>query len=1066
MHWIERVASSRAQSGRRPALGLTACLGAVILLLAGARGAFAAGVVTDCTQPGPGPGTLLSALKDGGLIAFACSGTIPIPEQIGINYDTVLDATGYHVELQGDGDNRLFDVGIPDSQGTVKFEIRHLVLTNGNGGDSGGGAITNYGDTTIIQSAVLSNTARYGGAIDHRKGTLLIVNSILAGNSATGIDDGGGGAIDQFNNDNAQTIIVHSALVGNVAPNVDGRDGLWLERGTAKLINSILDRNGAAGKTSANCVVERAPGAIQQPTLEIIGANLSSDGSCPGLAPVDPKLGPLGRYRSLTPTYALPPDSPAIDAVAPGLCSAGVDQRGLVRPLDGNLDGEARCDAGPYEYGTRFLVRAANTNGLAGYWRMDGSNGGAIVDSSGNGRTATIAGEATFTTTHPVLHFDAPYALQLSGVGQYAEVPGAMAPAGATGLTLAAWVRLESSDTDQTILGNAAAWPAGPGYYLGISQGQLTGAVWDTTGTPYMIAAGTVPTSTWAHVAFTWQVNGTMATYVNGRQVNLPQATGANPIAVSPAPLRMGAAPWDPAQNTLRGVLDEVRIYEQVLTADQIVALAGGRGCVSGGGAWTDAMPDLQCALVETAPGGEVWIAAGRYTPTGSSVRTATFRIGEGLSIYGGFEGTETAVTQRDVHAHHTVLSGDIDFNDQVDADGVLWRAEAIAGTNAYHVVTLAGGQMGITLDGVTITGGRADGPTGANCDMDCGGGIWVEGDRVVLRNLELLGNHANSKGGGLYQVSGVTSLVDGLFGGNQANHGGALYTELGELTLVNVALSGNRAGAEGGGLYLASGTPRLTNLSAGGNLAGNRGGALYIDAGGPVIANSVFGNNTAPTGPQVHVNGGAGASIDHTLVQDGCPAGAACSSLLSGDPLFAMTTTVPATRTALLLQPASPAIDMGDNNATLGSALPGGTIASIAEDLAGRPRVLAARMPGPIIDLGAYEAANQPPVFTSSPLTSTTATATYSYTFSVIDPNQPEVTNLPVTVKQAPEWLKLVTPAAGVFQLIGTPVREQAGDWPVVIEVTDPLGATTRQEFVVTVLKRIDLYYLPLVRR
>jgi hypothetical protein len=65
----------------------------------------------------------------------------------------------------------------------------------------------------------------------------------------------------------------------------------------------------------------------------------------------DPLLQPLALNGGNTQTRALAPGSPAIDAG--GDCPPpGVDQRGFVRPVDGNGDTVATCDIGAYEVGS------------------------------------------------------------------------------------------------------------------------------------------------------------------------------------------------------------------------------------------------------------------------------------------------------------------------------------------------------------------------------------------------------------------------------------------------------------------------------------------------------------------------------------------------------------------------------------------------------------------------------------------------------------------------------------------------------------------------------------------
>src|SRR5205823_2750157 len=59
--------------------------------------------------------------------------------------------------------------------------------------------------------------------------------------------------------------------------------------------------------------------------------------------------GPLAAYGGPTQTMAILPGSQAIDAADNGTCAA-TDQRGVMRPKDGDGNGSAICDMGAFEY--------------------------------------------------------------------------------------------------------------------------------------------------------------------------------------------------------------------------------------------------------------------------------------------------------------------------------------------------------------------------------------------------------------------------------------------------------------------------------------------------------------------------------------------------------------------------------------------------------------------------------------------------------------------------------------------------------------------------------------------
>lgn len=67
----------------------------------------------------------------------------------------------------------------------------------------------------------------------------------------------------------------------------------------------------------------------------------------------DPVLDALQNNGGLTDTMALLAGSSAVDAGDSTICSGvqvnNLDQRGTARPIDGDADGNADCDAGAYE---------------------------------------------------------------------------------------------------------------------------------------------------------------------------------------------------------------------------------------------------------------------------------------------------------------------------------------------------------------------------------------------------------------------------------------------------------------------------------------------------------------------------------------------------------------------------------------------------------------------------------------------------------------------------------------------------------------------------------------------
>ena len=287
--------------------------------------------------------------------------------------------------------------------------------------------------------------------------------------------------------------------------------------------------------------------------------------------------------------------------------------------------------------------------------------------------------------------------------------------------------------------------------------------------------------------------------------------------------------------------------------------VAGGN---ESGDSWANAIPELRDALDWAAnewdgsnPPLQIWVAAGLYTPiepadTGNVLtaeRQATFRLVDGVEIYGGFAGFEPSgfnLAERNFAANLTILSGDIDGNDTT-TDGVVTDTDNINGNNSYQVVTGSGTNETAILDGVTITGGRADGSFPSNS----GGGMYNNGSSPTLANVFFSGNLANGRGGGMINTnSSEPTLTNVSFSGNSADSGGGMSNSSSSPTLANVTFSDNTAG-NGGGMHNNGSSPTLASVNFIGNSASGGGGMANIFDSNPVLKNVMFSDNSAASG-------------------------------------------------------------------------------------------------------------------------------------------------------------------------------------------------------------------------
>ena len=274
------------------------------------------------------------------------------------------------------------------------------------------------------------------------------------------------------------------------------------------------------------------------------------------------------------------------------------------------------------------------------------------------------------------------------------------------------------------------------------------------------------------------------------------------------------------------------------------------------GTSWDTAYKTLSDGLSNVISGDEIWVADGTYYPTTGTDRTASLTLVSGVVVYGGFNGTETALAQRDYTSNITILSGDIGGTSDTKTD------------NSYHVLV---GADNATIDGFTVTGGYADADESDPGNRKGGGMInyiGVTGVSPTLNNMIFDDNYAE-EGGAIYTYGGgsndftvVVNISDSTFKNNSAKRGGAILARVaGNTAITNSTFISNYAEWRGGAINIDYGTtttadtwtPTIQTTTFDSNVSNGHGGAVYIDDWAsqvgytsPLFDNCIFTNNSA----------------------------------------------------------------------------------------------------------------------------------------------------------------------------------------------------------------------------
>ncbi|MEP0369274.1 MAG: LamG-like jellyroll fold domain-containing protein [Cyclobacteriaceae bacterium] len=281
-------------------------------------------------------------------------------------------------------------------------------------------------------------------------------------------------------------------------------------------------------------------------------------------------------------------------------------------------------------------------------------------------------------------------------------------------------------------------------------------------------AGGTIADGQWHHVVLTmsaWSrstLNGNFPNvshrlYVDNvmKQLTTVEIStgGGTGRTVDAVPLSVGNIQDLSAAANYTDEIDDIRFYSSKLTDEEVATIYAQRTSKAkihvksdaagnnDGSSWTDAFTDLKTATEHaTAAGDEIWVAQGTYKPDASD-RTAFFTLKNGVKLYGGFDGTETEVNERDWINNPTILSGDLSDND----DQVVTYTNTLRNDNSYRIVYVEGSD--VVIDGVTITSGQANNT--ANNEYNRGAAIYKNSSasNLTIRNTTLSKNVSNREG-------------------------------------------------------------------------------------------------------------------------------------------------------------------------------------------------------------------------------------------------------------------------------------------------------------------------------
>ncbi|MBQ0155716.1 MAG: DUF1565 domain-containing protein, partial [Bacteroidales bacterium] len=216
------------------------------------------------------------------------------------------------------------------------------------------------------------------------------------------------------------------------------------------------------------------------------------------------------------------------------------------------------------------------------------------------------------------------------------------------------------------------------------------------------------------------------------------------------------------------------------------------------GSSWTSAFGEIQPAIFAASTDGkkhQIWVAAGTYY--GDSTLSSVVNLVSGVSLYGGFAGTETTLASRDTAKNPTILDGK-------SAKRVISQNYGFADS------------MAVVVDGFTIQNGKAA----------SGAGAYINGN-TTISNCIIKANTASSIGSAVYATN-ATIKKSQIFGNNYTNSLNSTVRLVG--SVMDSCVVKNNKAYYNGAVY-AEKNSKVSNCEFEGNSCYNNNRGSYFNA-------------------------------------------------------------------------------------------------------------------------------------------------------------------------------------------------------------------------------------------